>query len=335
VKRVELRAGGQILVAEVPAPEAKPGHVLVQTAFSLVSPGTELGLIERKVGDASPFALGYSASGTVLESQAEGFSAGDAVACYGGPYTYHGSVLSVPRHLVRKVPAQVSLREAAFGGLGTVAVHSVRQARPEFGEVCLTVGLGVLGNLIAQVARAAGLHVLGTDAMPARLAMAETTGLRAVAADQAAIKEAILRMSEGHGADSVLVCAGGEAAPFLDQAIDAVRLRGRVVIVGNIPGQFQREPFFQKEAEILIARAGGPGRYDLAYERDGHDYPLGYVRWTEGRNLGEFLRLISAGLVRVEPLITHEFAVDDAASAYRVLREGNGAALGVLLRHGG
>lgn len=333
MKRVELRAGGQIVVAGAPDPALEPGRVLIETAYSLVSPGTELGLISRKVGDAAPFPLGYSASGTVIASSVASFQPGDEIACYGGPYVFHGSMLSVPHTLVRKLPGGLSLREAAFGGLGTVAVHSVRRGGNQFGELVVVVGLGVLGNMIAQVARAAGYEVIGTDPVEGRRTALSRLGITAREADQAALKQAVLARSEGRGADSVQVCAGGDAVPFLDQALDLVRPQGRVVIVGNVPGQFSREAQFQKEADIVIARAGGPGRYDPVYERDSIDYPAGYVRWTEGRNLGEFLRLLAIGAVQVAPLITHEFALDEAAEAYRTMQEPGAGALGLLLRH--
>ncbi len=331
MKRVELRAGGQILVADAPDPVLEPGRVLVETAYSLVSPGTELGLIQRKVGDIAPFTLGYSAAGRVVESTVDGFQPGDPVACYGGPYTYHGSLLSVPHNLVRRVPEGVTLREAAFAGLGTVAIHSVRRGGNQFGETVVVVGLGLLGNMVAQIAGAAGMQVVATDPVAAR--RDALPGATVLTPDQSALKEAVLALTEGRGADSIQVCASGDAAPFLDQALDLVRHQGRVVIVGNFPGRFDREKQFQKEADIVIARAGGPGRYDPVYERDGVDYPAGYVRWTEGRNLGEFLRLVARGSVRVAPLITHEFTLAEAPEAYRTMQQSAAGALGVLLRH--
>jgi NADPH2:quinone reductase len=334
MKQVELRAGGEIVVGEGADPVLAPGRVLIETHRSLVSPGTELGLIQRRVGDNAPFVLGYSAAGRVLESAVPEFRSGDAVACYGGPYVFHGSLLSVPKHLVCRVPEGLSLSEAAFGGLGTVAVHSVRRCGLQFGEVLVVVGLGVLGNMIAQVGLAAGFQVLATDPVESRLAAARALGIEALPADHAQVKARVAELTGGRGADAVAVCAGGNAVPFLDQAIDLVRLCGRVVIVGNVPGRFEREALFQKEADLVIARAGGPGRYDPVYERDGIDYPAGYVRWTEGRNLAEFLRQVAIGRVHTAPLITHEFDLADAPAAYQTM-QGSGApsALGVLLRY--
>ncbi|HYF78758.1 MAG TPA: zinc-binding alcohol dehydrogenase [Symbiobacteriaceae bacterium] len=335
-KRVELRGGGEIAVAEHPAPALEPGRVLIDTRYSLVSPGTELGLINRQVGNNAPFALGYSAAGVVRASAVPDFAPGDAVACYGGPYTHHGSVLSVPKHLVAKVPAGMTLREAAAGGLGTIATHSLRRCGLAFGETLVVVGMGVLGNLIAQLGLAAGYQVVATDPVGARRHAAAALDIDILSPDHEALKARVLAVTEGRGADAVAVCAGGEAAPFLDQAIDLVRAQGRVVIVGNVPGRFEREALFQKEADILIARAGGPGRYDQVYEQDGVDYPAGYVRWTEGRNLAEFLRQVAIGRVQVAPLITHEFALDEAPAAYQLMRGPEGAAaMGVLLRYSG
>jgi NADPH2:quinone reductase len=149
--------------------------------------------------------------------------------------------------------------------------------------------------------------------------------------DHAAVREAVVAATDGHGADAVFVCAGGTDVPFMDQAIDLVRYRGRVVIVGNVRPTFEREPFFQKEAEVLISRAGGPGRYDPQYEAGGIDYPYGLVRWTEGRNMAEYLRLVAAGLVQVDPLITHRFPAAAAPSAYRMLEENHQGTMAVLL----
>lgn len=334
LKCVELRAGGEIAVADRPAPALEPGRVLIATRYSLVSPGTELGLINRRVGDNAPFALGYSAAGVVAESAVPEFRPGEAVACYGGPYTHHATVLSVPKNLVVKVPAGVSLQEAAAGGLGTIATHSLRRCGLTFGETLVVVGLGVLGNLIAQLGLAAGFQVVATDPVAARREAAGALGVAALPPDHEALKAHVLALTEGRGADAVAVCAGGDAAPFLDQAIDLVRPQGRVVIVGNVPGRFEREALFQKEADILIARAGGPGRYDPVYESGGVDYPVGYVRWTEGRNLAEFLRQVAIGRVRVAPLLTHEYPLEQAPAAYDVMRGPGGAgALGVLLKH--
>lgn len=334
-QRVELRAGGAIAVATCEAPPLEAGRVLIETRYSLVSPGTELGLINRRVGDSAPFVLGYSAAGRVIESTVADFSPGAEVACYGGPYTYHGSILSVPKNLVVKLPEGVSLREAAFGGLGTVAVHSLRRCGLAFGEVLVVVGLGVLGNMIAQLALAAGFQVVATDPVAARRASAQGLGIEALPPGHEALRERVLALTQGRGADGVAICAGGDSAPFLDQAIDLVRLRGKVVIVGNVAGRFEREPLFQKEADIVIARAGGPGRYDPVYEQDGVDYPAGYVRWTEGRNLAEFLRQVAIGRVRTAPLITAEFPLEEAPAAYAAMQGPEGAAsLGVLLRYG-
>ncbi len=334
MRQVELRAGGEVAVAEVPAPQLSPGRVLVRTSFSLVSPGTELGLIQRQaVAGETRFPLGYSAAGVVAASDEAGFEVGAPVGCYGAPYTHHAGVLAVPRTLAVPLAPKLDLRQAAFGGLGAVAVHSVRRAQLEFGEVCVVVGLGVLGNMIAQVAAAAGFQVIATDPVPARREAAAKLGIIALPTDHAAVKAEVAALTEGRGADAVLVCAGGDAAPFLDQAIDLLRLRGRAVIVGNVPGRFDRELQFQKEADIVIARAGGPGRYDPSYEASGVDYPAGYVRWTEGRNLAEFLRLVTTGRVDVASLITHEFALGEAPEAYRTMQDPGAGALGVLLRY--
>lgn len=324
MKQVQLRGGGQIVVAEVEAPTAGEGRLLLQTRYSLVSPGTELGLI-RNLSPDQPFPLGYSAMGLTAD--------GARYAAYGGPYTHHAGVLSVPTTLAVPVPDGVSDEEAAFGGLGTIAVHSVRQARLQFGETAVVVGLGLLGNLIAQVCSAAGYRVVGTDPLARRREAAELMGIQTAAPEPDGLKGAVMALSDGLGADSVLICAGGSTIPIVDQAIDLLRLRGKVVIVGNVPLSFDREAMFQREAELLIARAGGPGRYDPVYEGQAIDYPAAYVRWPEGRNLAEFLRLVAAGRVRVSDLITHRFPVERAPEGYRVMSERPEESLGLLLEY--
>lgn len=335
MKSILLQPGGQVAVAEVPSPQPQPGRVLVRTRWSLISAGTELSMIAaRRQGNGDsgqPHPLGYNACGVVEASDLPEFHPGQAVAVYGGPYVHHSEFLSVPRHLVQPVPPGVSLEAAATVGLGAIAIHAVRQAGLSFGEQAAVIGAGLLGNLVAQVCQAAAYQTLVTDVMDDRLEQAARCGLKAVSGgEHAAVREAVLSATGGHGADAVFVCAGGADAPFMDRAVDLVRYRGRVVIVGNVQPHFEREPFFQKEAAVLISRAGGPGRYDPQYEAAGIDYPYGLVRWTEGRNMGEYLRLAAAGLVRVDPLITHRFPVAAAPSAYQMLEQSPRGSMAVL-----
>lgn len=306
----------QVKVVEVERPELKPNHVLVQTRYSMVSPGTEMTAI-RSNRD-TPSNLGYSASGIAVEvgDNVNHIKPGQRVACYGAPYVNHSEYLLVPKHLVSAVPESVDLRESASAGLGAIAIHAHRQAGLMFGEFAVIIGLGVIGQLIARIAQASAMKVLAVDLFEERReALAEVEGIT-ICSSMEEVQEMVARISGGIGADAVFHCASGRQKELLDASFDWLRDRGKIVIVGDMTMDYTRSQMFRKEANVIISRAGGPGRYDPQYESECQDYPVGYVRWTEGRNIEEYIRLLSEKRIGISSLITREVPVEQVASIY-------------------
>ncbi|MDX6664075.1 MAG: hypothetical protein QOG68_281, partial [Solirubrobacteraceae bacterium] len=358
---------GDLTVADVPAPAPAAGALLVATRCSLISAGTERATIDlgnrsllgkararpelaRKVIDsvrdeglrvaaqkvrgrlAEPNALGYSSCGVVLEAPAD-FPAGpgDLVACAGAGHAVHAEIVSVPRNLCARVPAGVEPAAAAYGTVATIALHGVRLAEVGLGDVVGVVGLGLVGQLTMDLVRAAGAVPLGLDPDPGRAQLARD-GQAYATTDAAELAAEARRLTDGRGADAVLVTAASRDAGPLATAVDAARERAIVCIVGDVPIEHPRTPLFQKEVKLVVSRSYGPGRYDPSYEEHGIDYPAGYVRWTEGRNLEEVLRLMALGSLRTDRLTTHRVAFDQAPAAYELL-DGAEPSLGILLEY--
>jgi 2-desacetyl-2-hydroxyethyl bacteriochlorophyllide A dehydrogenase len=312
----------------------QPHRVLVKIKYSSISPGTELNLIHNmEVPDG--FKLGYSASGEVVAVglEVKDLKPGDFVACYGGPYVYHAEQLSVPRQLCVKLSSDKWLREAALVGLGSVAIHSVRRIGLQFGETVWVVGLGLLGQLIVQFCKQANYRVLATDMDPARVEAARSFGAEAYLANDEKLGEHIDRFTEGHGFDGIALVAHSHSPKIISSSMEKLAFRGKFVLVGNVPIEFPRELFFQKEADFVIARAAGPGRYDEQYEDGNIDYPKSYVRWTEGRNMQEYVRQLEAGITSIAPLFTQEYSIEDAPDAYVAMKQDVSKMLGVLVRY--
>lgn len=362
---------GQLEVTEVPQPLAQGGRVVVRTARSLISAGTERmtvdqgrkSLLERarenpelvrqvlerarsegvmntfnavrsKLGSYT--ALGYSASGIVMSvgSGVTEFRAGDRVACAGVGYASHAEVLSVPKNLCVRLPENVSFDAGAFGTLGAIALQGVRLANPTLGESVVVIGLGLLGQLTVQLLKANGCRVFGIDLDPQKIELARSLGADGGALSDAEAKRAVNDWSRGRGADAVLITAATSSNQPLELAGEISRLKGRVVAVGMVGLNVPRNLFFTRELSLQVSMSYGPGRYDAEYEERGHDYPFAYVRWTEGRNIEAFLDLIADGSINVERLITHRFPVDDAARAYDLISgETKEPYLGVLLEY--
>jgi predicted dehydrogenase len=360
---------GDTSVVEVPVPTPQTGQLLVQTAASLVSAGTERMLVEfaeksllgkararpdlvsqvldkaRREGllttvEAAfnrldqPMPLGYSSAGTIvaLGPGVEGFQAGQRVACAGGGYAVHAEYAAVPLNLVARLPDNIDFESAAFTTLGAIAMHGFRLAETQLGERVAVIGLGLLGLLMVEIAAAAGCHVLGIDLDEKRVALAESMGFQAVLRDQAV--EAAQTFSRGRGCDAVLICADTPSADPVELAGEIARDRARVVATGAVGLKIPRKIYYEKELTFLNSRSYGPGRYDPAYEEGGQDYPIGYVRWTEGRNLEAFVDLLATGKVDVKPLISHRFPIDQAPQAYDLITGKQAQAfLGVLLTY--
>ncbi|OUM93813.1 MAG: alcohol dehydrogenase [Thermobacillus sp. ZCTH02-B1] len=333
MKAVSAR-NGRIFVTEMEEPELEPGHVLIRTEYSAISPGTEMSMVLGS-GDRT-VVLGYSAVG-IVERTGEGvvgLEPGSRVACYGAPYVRHAERLAVPSNLTAKVPDHVDPREAACSGLGAIAIHALRTAGLQFGESVVVVGLGILGNLIAQIANAAAYRTAGVDLKKDRAARLRELGVPCVYTDPAVLERDLADITGGAGADAVLLCASGSGETLINRALEWIRDRGKIVIVGDLTLSFSRAVMFAKEAQLLISRAGGPGRYDAGYERENRDYPIGYVRWTEGRNVAEFVRLLAEKRIRVAPLITHEVPFERAPEVYELYRRESSGVIGALLCYG-
>jgi predicted dehydrogenase/threonine dehydrogenase-like Zn-dependent dehydrogenase len=363
---LQVLGSGEVRVLDVPEPVLRPGGVLVRTHASVVSVGTDRTQIEfgrksllakarerpeqarqvlrsmardgvratrervrRKLD--SYVALGYSTAG-VVEAVGAGVTdleAGQHVACAGAGYASHAEQVWVPNNLVVPVPDEVRFEHAAFATMGSIALHGVRQGDVRMGETVAVLGMGLLGQLTVQLLKAAGARAIAIDLDAERVRLAEEFGALGLRRSDA-VEQHIAQATDGRGVDVVLVTAGTSSEDPILLAGRIARDRGRIVVVGLVPTNLPRSPWFEKELELRISRSYGPGRYDRNYEEKGQDYPIGYVRWTERRNLEEFVRLVAAGAVRLDPLITHRFPLDEAPSAYAAM-QGGGSPLGVVI----
>jgi predicted dehydrogenase/threonine dehydrogenase-like Zn-dependent dehydrogenase len=288
----------------------------------------------------TPVALGYSSAGAVIEvaSDVSEFSIGDRVACAGAGYASHAEVVCVPRNLCALVPEGVDLSEAAFTTVGAIALHGMRIAEIGIAENVAVIGLGLVGLLTVQLLKAAGCRVTGIDIDEFRLGLARDLGadeVRPAAALKSGEIERIKRnLTAGNGFDAVIIAAATKSDEPLALAGELARDRGKVVVVGSVGMNLPRKQYYEKELRLVVSRSYGPGRYDPSYEEQGMDYPIGYVRWTEKRNMESFLQLVAEGKVNVKKLITHRFKIDHAIQAYDVITgKTAGPSLGVLLEY--
>jgi predicted dehydrogenase/threonine dehydrogenase-like Zn-dependent dehydrogenase len=346
---------GEATVAEVPVPVVQPGRVLVRTAASLISAGTERALTElgqksllgkarerpeligkvwekvKTEGVAHAFesvrdkldqshAVGYSAAGIVIDCGpgVTDFRVGDRTACAGTDYASHAEVISVPRNLCVRLPDELSFEEAAFGTVGAIALQGVRLAEPTLGESVVVIGLGLVGQLTVQLLKANGCRVFGIDIDETRIALALQSGADAGSVPAEA-KEKVIAWSRGRGADACIIAAATASNEPVELAGEISRLKGRVVAVGLVGMNVPRNVYYQRELTLKVSLSYGPGRHDPDYEERGHDYPVAYVRWTEGRNIEAFLDLLAARRIDVKRLITHRFPIDEAPRAYQLI----------------
>ncbi|WP_199431068.1 bi-domain-containing oxidoreductase [Qaidamihabitans albus] len=368
---VQNYKSGELALLDVPAPACKPGGVLVRTAFSLISTGTELMKVSeasmsllakararpdqvakvaqsvagnglaatyRKVTNRldSYTPLGYSLCGVVEQVGAgiDDVAVGDLVACAGNEHALHAELNWVPKNLYCRVPAGVDPRHAAFGTVGSIAMQGVRRGEPQLGDVALVIGLGLIGQLVVQLLVASGVRVLGVDPDPGRCALAERLGAL-VCGDPGSgvVDTAAAELTGGHGVDQVYLAAGGATNEPVELAARLSRDRGRVVDIGKCSLDLPWNAYYEKELDVRFSRSYGPGRYDAEYELEGRDYPIGYVRWTERRNLECFVDLLGRGRIAVEPLISHVADFSAAVDTYRRLNEGELKAVAVLFRY--
>ncbi len=360
---------GKTVIEDVPIPTPREGQALVKVSASLVSAGTERMVVEfaekSLVGKArsrpdlvkqvldkarregllptmqaafnrldQPMALGYSSAGTIaaLGKNMQGFKVGQRVACAGGGFATHAEYNVVPRNLLTPLPKHVDFESAAFTTLGAIALHGFRLAEPQLGENVAVIGLGLLGLLTVQIANAAGCNVLGIDIDPKRVKLASSLDVQAVSRPQA--ESAAQAFTSNRGFDSIIICADTSSNDPVELAGVIARDRAKVVATGAVGLNFPRKVYYEKEISFINSRSYGPGRYDSDYEENGQDYPIGYVRWTEGRNFQAVVDLMASGKLKVEPLISHRFDIEKGVKAYEVITgKRKEAFLGVLLKY--
>jgi predicted dehydrogenase/threonine dehydrogenase-like Zn-dependent dehydrogenase len=362
---------GVIRLEDARVPSVKPGGVLVKTHFSVISAGTE-GMKVREgklsyVGKAkarpdqvkkvlttlrqqgfvatyqkvmnkldSLTPLGYSLSGEIVAigSGVEEFFVGQRVACAGAGYANHAEINFVPKKLVVPVPKDVSMKDAAFATVGAIALQGYRQAEMQLGETACVVGLGLLGQLLVQILRAGGMHVIGIDLVEGRCRLAEEMGAAvAMTPDDPGLLPTVKRLTGGIGVDCIFLAAGGSSNAPVELAVEIARDRARVVDIGKTKLDLPWNDYYLKELDVRFSRSYGPGRYDPTYEERGIDYPIGYVRWTERRNLASFLDLIAQGKVRLDKIVSSVRPFSEAEKVYQEMAEGKGDSLGTVFEY--
>ncbi len=353
---------------ELPVPHLGMNQVLVQTNYSLISSGTESGtlaktpteLVRQTISDPwmrhvvkqtifatgvsqtarrvwqemiTPREIGYSGAGRILAvgDSVEGFEIGQPVAFAASG---HAEVAAPAVNHVVPVPDDVDLRHAAFVTVGGIATQALRRAEPQFGEVVAIYGLGLVGQLCARIAIAAGCVVVGIDINPAANALAAAAGATLVVDPRdPEWKRRIMDLTGKNGVDATIICASSDSAELINSAMEITRRQGRVVLVGYVKLEIHPKNFLYREIDLRYSRAYGPGSYDTSYEKGRVDYPFGYVRWTEKRNLDEFIRMITSGVVDPEPLIAREFLIDEAQDAFDAIRTGTLGGVAALIRY--
>lgn len=351
---------GQIITREVPVKRVESGCVKVATSYSCISMGTELASVassgksildrikenpdlikrgfkmikEKGIGGTKGaidnsfdkwIPLGYSASGIVTEvgEGVPGIYPGDRVACAGGNYATHSEEMIVPKNLIAKLPDSVSLRDASSVAIGCIAMQGIRRADVKLGEVVVVIGLGLIGQLTVQMLNAAGARVIASDVNSERIAETESLGvIHVVNSTKENLIDAVNSLTDGHGADSVIITAATNSSVPLKQAFNCCRKRGRVVLVGVVDLNIDRDDIYQKELEFFMSTSYGPGRYDSTYEEGGIDYPYHWVRFTENRNMQDYLRLIGEKKINLSYMFAEDVNVDDADAVYESLAEG-------------
>jgi predicted dehydrogenase/threonine dehydrogenase-like Zn-dependent dehydrogenase len=304
--------------------------------------------VMKKLDAYSP--LGYSSAGEVIEvaPDVKGFSVGDIVACGGGGYASHAEVVAVPQNLCVKIPIdknfefrisnfefiQGSMKRSAYNTLGAIALQGVRQADLKIGETCAVIGLGLIGQLTSLILRAGGIKVVGIDIDSRMVDIArEHCADLAFNREEPGLAEKIDEFTDGIGVDAVVIAAATSSLDPVNFAGRIARKKGRVVIVGDVPTGFDREHYYRKELELRMSCSYGPGRYDINYEEKGIDYPAGYVRWTENRNMQAFQELVHSGKIDIDYLTTHVFKLDNAPSAYDMIMERKELFIGILIEY--
>lgn len=361
---------GHMQLLEVPFPALGKGHVMVRNYYSVISAGTEGKTVKdarlsyigkaksrqeevKKVIAAakthgviktykmvmnkleSPNPLGYSCAGEVIEvsDDVKHIKVGDFVAC-GGMTANHSEVVVVPKNLCVKINQPEIIKSAAFTTIGAISMQGVRQAEVKLGETCVVIGLGLIGQLTAQLLEASGVKAIGLDIDDKQVSLARKTGLKhAYNSSEEGIENLIEDLTNGFGADAVIITAGTSSLEPINFAGAIARKKGKVVIVGAVPTGFTRKNFYVKELDLRMSSSYGPGRYDNDYEQKGIDYPVGYVRWTENRNMQAFVELVEAGKVKLDELISHQFKFEEAQEAYQLIVDRTEHFCGIVLEY--
>jgi predicted dehydrogenase/threonine dehydrogenase-like Zn-dependent dehydrogenase len=371
VKQIAQYQDGRLELQEVPTASAPPGGVLVRTTHSVISVGTEKMKVEqarmnllqkararpdqvRKVLDTarnlgwrsaiekvrnrleSPTPLGYSAAGVVVHVDPANtrFRVGDRVACAGAECAFHAEYIGLPDLLVTPVPAQVESWQAAYTTICAIALQAVRQTEPQLGDRILVMGQGLVGLLVTNLLAASGARVMAVDVQDWKRSYAEAVGAeRIVISSRSNLLDEVRAWSEGYGVDAIILCTSTTSNSPVEQAAEALRDRGRLVVVGNTKVDLEWKIFYGKEIEVRYSRSYGPGRYEPAYEWGGQDYPIGYVRWTEQRNFQACLQLMAERRIQLDAITTRRVKFAEALSVYQDLMGESARDIGVLLEY--
>lgn len=362
---------GKVIGEQIPTPNVSKGSLLIKVVNSCISAGTEMSgvtnsgkpLIKRALEQPAQVAkvismaktiglqktiakikgtldagnaTGYSISGVVIAvgDGVDGYEIGDRVTAAGAGIANHAEYVDVPQNLVMKMPQALDFKEASTVTLGGIAMQGVRRADVRFGEFCVVTGAGILGLLALQMLRLSGVRVAAIDLDESRLAIAKELGAEIVInpTKEDPIKT-VESWSGGYGADCVLFTAATSSSAPLSQSFQMTKKKGKVVLVGVVGMEISRGDIYAKELDFMISTSYGPGRYDSSYEEKGCDYPYAYVRWTENRNMTEYLRLVSTGDIKLDKLINGVYPIEQVTEAYESLKA-NAKPLMVLLDYG-
>lgn len=364
---IQYQKTGEITIEDLPDKKCSKGEILVQNYYSVVSPGTERTSIEtasssllkkarfrpdllrqvidniKREGVVATYEkvmsrldnykqLGYSSSGIIVESQSDEFKIGDRVACAG--FAHHSELVSIPKNLAVKVPDDIDLQSAAFTTLGAIALQGIRQAKLNLGDKVVVIGLGLIGLITIQLVKANGCKVIGLDISDRNFELAKDLGCNeCYLSNENAIK-AVESFTNGYGADVVILSTSTNSADPIEKAIEFSRKKGRIVLVGTAKIEIPRKGFYEKELKFVISCSYGPGRYDYDYEIKGIDYPFGYVRWSENRNMQAIIDLLSEKKLNFQKLITHKIPIKDGLKAYDLITgEINEPYVGILIEY--
>lgn len=364
------KKSGKMEILEVSFPALPKGHVLVRNYYSVISSGTEgttvrdarrgyIGkararqkevkqVIESVIDQGltktykrvmnkldAPSSLGYSCAGKVIDvgTDVKEYRIGYLVACGGGD-AVHAEVVSVPTNLCAKIPENVAIQHAAFAVIASIAMQGIRRADLRLGENCVVIGLGLIGQFTIQMLNAAGILSIGIDIDERQVALAEACGAcLALERSKPDLVEIIDDFTQGHGTDAVIITAGTNSLDPVELAGELCRKKGKVVVVGAVPTGFSRANYYKKELDLRMSCSYGPGRYDSGYEEKGIDYPIGYVRWTENRNMQAYLQLLKDKKLDIEKLITHQFDIEKAPKAYQLILDKKEHFCGIVLKY--